>query len=65
VKRVSDSNPDLLRYLSERGIEPAAHLEVLDYSRFDSNMQVQVVGKDEPVVLGAVITNQVFVETSK
>ena len=62
VKRVSDSDPDLLRFLSERGIEPAAQLEVLDYSPFDNNLQVQVVGEDEPVVLGAVITSQVFVE---
>ena len=61
-KRVSDSDPDLLRFLSERGIEPAAQLEVLDYSPFDNNLQVQVVGEDEPVVLGAVITSQVFVE---
>lgn len=62
VKRVSDSDPDLLRFLSERGIEPAARLEILDYSPFDSNLQVQVMGERETVVLGAVITSQVFVE---
>lgn len=62
VKRVSDSDPDLLRFLSERGIEPAAQLEVLDYSPFDNNLQVQVIGEVEPVVLGAVITSQVFVD---
>lgn len=62
VKRVSDSDPDLLRFLSERGIEPAARLEILDYSPFDSNLQVQVMGEGETVVLGAVITSQVFVE---
>ncbi|MBK5107107.1 MAG: metal-dependent transcriptional regulator [Anaerolineales bacterium] len=65
VKRVSDSDPDLLRYLSVRGIEPEAQLEILDYSPFDNNLQVQVMGEEEPVVLGAVITNQVFVEISK
>ena len=65
VKRVSDNDPDLLRYLSGRGIEPAAQLEILDYSPFDNNLQVQVMGEEEPVVLGAVITNQVFVEISK
>lgn len=62
VKRVSDSDPDLLRFLSERGIEPAARLEILDYSPFDNNLQVQVMGERETVVLGAVITSQVFVE---
>ncbi len=65
VNRVSDSDPDLLRYLSERGIEPAAQLEVLDFSPFDNNLQVHVEGEEEPVVLGAVITSQVFVEVSK
>jgi DtxR family Mn-dependent transcriptional regulator len=65
VNRVSDSDPDLLRYLSERGIEPAAQLEVLDFSTFDNNLQIRVEGEEEPVVLGAVITSQVFVEVSK
>jgi len=65
VNRVSDTDPDLLRYLSERGIEPAAQLEVLDFSPFDNNLQVHVEGEEEPVVLGAVITSQVFVEVSK
>ena len=63
--KASDHDPDLLRYLSVRGIEPAAQLEILDYSPFDNNLQVQVMGEEEPVVLGAVITNQVFVEISK
>jgi len=65
VNRVSDTDPDLLRYLSERGIEPAAQLEVLDFSPFDNNLQIRVEGEEEPVVLGAVITSQVFVEVSK
>ncbi len=65
VNRVSDTDPDLLRYLSERGIEPAAQLEVLNFSPFDNNLQIRVEGEEEPVVLGAVITSQVFVEVSK
>jgi DtxR family Mn-dependent transcriptional regulator len=62
VKRVSDSDPELLRYLSERGIEPEAHLEVIDFSPFDNNLQVKVNGDHEPVVLGSIITTQIFVE---
>lgn len=65
VKRVSDSDPDLLRYLSGMGIKPAAHLIVLDYSPFDNNLQVRVAGKDNPVVLGSRVTSQVFVEISE
>ena len=65
VKRVSDSDPDLLRYLSERGIEPAVNLEILDYSAFDNNLQVKVSGNKEPVVLGSMVTSQVFVEITE
>lgn len=65
VKRVSDRDPDLLRYLSERGIEPAAEIEILDYSPFDNNLKVLVFGKNEPVVLGSIITSLIIVEIVK
>lgn len=65
VKRVSDRDPNLLRYLSERGIEPAAEIEILDYSPFDNNLKVLVIGNHEPVVLGAIITSQIIVEIIK
>jgi len=64
VKRVSDSDPNLLRYLSERGIEPDAQLEIMEFSPFDNNLMVQVTGSDEPVVLGSMVTSQVFVEVT-
>ncbi len=65
VMRVSDSDPDLQRYLSEMGVEPAARLEILGYSNFDNNLQVQVTGEDAPVVLGARVTSQIFVQISE
>lgn len=61
VQRVRDADPELLRYLSERGITPDAHLSVLDYSPFDGNLQIQVAGQAEPLVLGLGVTSQVFV----
>jgi DtxR family Mn-dependent transcriptional regulator len=65
VKRVSDSDPDLLRYLSGMGIEPAAVLEILDYSPYDNNLRVKITGQTDPVVLGPKVTSQVFVEIKK
>ena len=62
VKRVSDSDPELLRYLSEMGIEPASRLSVLEHSPFDNNLKVKIEGKSSPVVLGPRVTNQVFVD---
>ncbi len=62
VQRVRDSDPELLRYLSEMGIKPEAQLKILDFSPFDNNLQVQIEGAGEPVVLGPRVTSQVFVE---
>ena len=62
VRRVRDSDPELLRYLSEMGIEPNARLKILDFSPFDNNLQVQIESAGEPVVLGPRVTSQVFVE---
>jgi DtxR family Mn-dependent transcriptional regulator len=62
VKRVRDTDPDLLRYLGDIGVVPSARFEVLDYSPFDGNLKIKLAKKDEPVVLGPNITNEVFVE---
>jgi DtxR family Mn-dependent transcriptional regulator len=62
VQRVRDTNPDLLRYLSEMGITPEARLEVLDYSPFDGNLRLRIQGRNEAVVLGLSVTSQVYVE---
>jgi DtxR family Mn-dependent transcriptional regulator len=62
VKRVSDSDPELLRHLSEMGIEPASNISILEYSPFDNNLKVQIGGTPSPVVLGPRVTNQVFVD---
>jgi DtxR family Mn-dependent transcriptional regulator len=62
VKRVRDTDPDLLRYLGELGFVPETVFKVLEYSPFDDNLKIQVVGRDEPIVLGPGITCQIFVE---
>ena len=62
VKRVRDSDPELLRYLSEMGIKPEAQLKVVDYSPFDNNLSVEIGGAKESVVLGLMVTSQVYVE---
>ena len=62
IKRVRDTDPELLRYLSERGIRPGVHITVLDYSPFDDNLCLQVEGQSENIVLGTRVTRQIFVE---
>jgi DtxR family Mn-dependent transcriptional regulator len=65
VERVSDHDPDLLRYLSQKGIEPGALVNVMDYSPFDGNLSVQIGGNSQLIVLGLQVTSQVFVEIIK
>jgi DtxR family transcriptional regulator, Mn-dependent transcriptional regulator len=51
--RVSDADPAMLRYLSERGIAPGAELEVIERQPFDGPLYVRV--NDDVHVLGTVL----------
>lgn len=62
IERVRDSDPDLLRHLSDQGVVPGASVAVLEYSPFDDNLRIQVEGKADSIVLGPSVTNQVYVE---
>lgn len=62
IRRVNSADPDLLRYLSERGLLPQAELRVIDYSPYDAVMTLQVSGKTSMIALGPQITHQIFVE---
>lgn len=62
VVRVRDTDPQLLRYLSDLGLIPGAQVRVLAHSPFDDTLRLQVTGQAETTVLGAPVTRQVFVE---
>ena len=64
ITRVRDTNPELLRYLSNLGLKPGASIRVTDFSPFDQNLSIAIDDKPEPVVLGPSVTSQVYVETS-
>jgi DtxR family transcriptional regulator, Mn-dependent transcriptional regulator len=51
--RVSDADPAMLRYLSERGIAPGAELAVIERQPFDGPLYVRV--NDDVHVLGTVL----------
>ena len=44
--RVSDSDPDMLRYLAERGIKPGQDLEVIDKQPFGGPLFVRIAGRE-------------------
>jgi DtxR family Mn-dependent transcriptional regulator len=62
IKRVSDEDPALLRYLREIGVVPEVRVTVTAFSEFDGNLTLQIEGRGSKVVLGTAVTNQVFVE---
>ena len=51
--RVSDSDPEMLRFLSDRGIAPGAEIEVVERQPFDGPLYVRA--GDNVHVLGAVL----------
>jgi DtxR family Mn-dependent transcriptional regulator len=62
VQRVRNADLKLLRYLSQIGLVPMAHLTVLEYSPFDDNLKISIENQESPVILGPRITSQVFVD---
>lgn len=61
IQRISNKNPDLLRYLSSIGLTPGSQVMILDVSPFDGNLHLQICGQMLSIVLGQQVTSQVFV----
>jgi len=62
VCQVEDDDPDLLRHLAELGLLLQASLTVLDYSPFDENLSLEIIG--QTITLGPRITSRVFVDVA-
>jgi DtxR family Mn-dependent transcriptional regulator len=62
ISRVRSTDAQLLRYLSEHGLVPQAHLTVIDVSPFDDNLILLVEGTETPLVLGPKVAQKIFVE---
>ncbi len=60
--RVSDSDPEMLRYLSERGILPGATLEVLERQPFGGPLTVGIAGVEHAI--GGELAQRMLVEVS-
>lgn len=58
--RVSDTDPEMLRYLAERGIAPGDALEVVDRQPFGGPLFVRVDGREH--VLGGALARAMRVE---
>jgi len=58
--RVSDANPEMLRYLAERGIRPGARLRITGVQPFGGPMFVEVDGREH--VLGGELAEKMRVQ---
>jgi DtxR family transcriptional regulator, Mn-dependent transcriptional regulator len=58
--RVSDSDPEILRYLAERGVRPGARLRVTDVQPFGGPVFVEVGGREH--ALGGDLAQKMRVE---
>jgi DtxR family transcriptional regulator, Mn-dependent transcriptional regulator len=58
--RVSDSNPEMLRYLADRGIRPGATLEVTERQPFGGPLFVEVAG--ERYAIGGELAERMVVQ---
>jgi Fe2+ transport system protein FeoA len=61
IRRVRDTDPELLRYLRNLGITPGAVVDARAYSAFDENLHIALETGEE-IVLGSRVTRQVYVE---
>jgi DtxR family Mn-dependent transcriptional regulator len=63
--RVSDADPEMLRFLAERGISPGDGLEVIDKQPFDGPLTVRFERADEVHVLGGGLAAAMRVELQR
>jgi DtxR family Mn-dependent transcriptional regulator len=52
LRRVSDSDPEMLRYLAERGIRPGARLRVVGRQPFGGPLLIEVDGREHALGSG-------------
>jgi DtxR family Mn-dependent transcriptional regulator len=62
VLRVRSDDPDLLRHLESLGLVPGAEVEAVGYSPFDQNISLRVEKSANPIVVGAAISNRIFIQ---
>lgn len=61
IKRVSDKDPELLRYLGELNLTPSERVEVVDKGPFGGPVHVRVTATGAQHPLSRFVTDQIFV----
>ena len=61
VSRVSDRNPDILRYLAELGIAPGTKIKLTERAPFDGPLMLEIGKKRERRALGPTVAGEIRV----
>ena len=61
VSKVSDRNPEMLRYLSEIGVKPGVALELIERGPFDGPLMLRIGGGKEVRALGTRVAAEIHV----
>ncbi len=61
IKRVSDEDPELLRYLAQLDLTPRERVEVVERGPFDGPVHVRVTATGDTHPLSRFVTDQIFV----
>jgi len=64
VSRVSDRDPELLRYFTELGVRPGVSIELIERSPFDGPLMVRIDGADRVKALGNRVCREIRVRSN-
>ncbi|AOY73857.1 metal-dependent transcriptional regulator (plasmid) [Arthrobacter sp. TES] len=61
VTRISDADPELLRYFTELGLAPDAQLSIQEHRRFADLTTIRLRGQEQNIDLGAAASEAIWV----
>jgi DtxR family Mn-dependent transcriptional regulator len=62
IHRITGQEPELLRYLAEKGIIPSARVQVIEKAPFNGPVTIKIDGSSAAsIALGRVLTEKIFV----
>lgn len=64
VSRVSDRDPELLRYLSRLGLKPGVAVEMVERQPFDGPLLVKIGAEPQPRALGRRVCGEIHVASA-
>lgn len=62
VRRISDANPELLKFFDEHKIGLDTKLEVLEPEQYSNDLSIKIPGSDKPLALGKEAAQALYVE---